>query len=182
MSFYNGQPVAAAASDAFDAINAALTHIGINSEMVLVGAMATVRVEVGRTFLPIEEQYIKPGLAFVGAEYEGRNDLGNTQVGDGNRFRGRGFIQLTGRANYAAYGAKVGMNLAELPEIALNPPAAAAILAQYFKDHGVDVACNAQNWALARQRVNGGNGVDVTSGGTTHGVLDFEKIINQYTT
>ena len=38
-----------------------------------------------------------------GADYEGRSDLGNTQPGDGKRFKGAGYIQMTGRANYQAF-------------------------------------------------------------------------------
>ncbi|OON69194.1 hypothetical protein B0919_10330 [Hymenobacter sp. CRA2] len=48
-----------------------------------------------------------------GSNYEGRADLGNTQPGDGKRFRGRGLIQLTGRDVYAAYGRYLGKNLTE---------------------------------------------------------------------
>jgi putative chitinase len=48
-----------------------------------------------------------------GDAYEGRRDLGNTVPGDGRRFKGRGLIQLTGRANYQAYGDAVGRNLVD---------------------------------------------------------------------
>jgi putative chitinase len=51
-----------------------------------------------------------------GAAYEGRTDLGNTQPGDGNRFKGRGPIQLTGRANYRAAGQALGIDLEAHPE------------------------------------------------------------------
>jgi hypothetical protein len=54
--------------------------------------------------------------------------LGNTQPGDGYRYRGRGYVQITGRANYAKAGAKLGVDLIGNPEAALNPDLAARIL------------------------------------------------------
>src|SRR6185436_1802430 len=53
-----------------------------------------------------------------GAAYEGRKDLGNTHTGDGKRFKGRGPIQLTGRANYKAAGDALGVDFINSPEIA----------------------------------------------------------------
>jgi len=56
-----------------------------------------------------------------GAAYEGRKDLGNTQPGDGKRFKGRGPIQLTGRANYRAAGQALGIDLEASPEQVATP-------------------------------------------------------------
>ena len=60
-----------------------------------------------------------------GAAYEGRGDLGNTQPGDGRRFKGRGLIQLTGRANYAAYSKFTGVDYLAQPDKLSADPAAA---------------------------------------------------------
>lgn len=62
--------------------------------------------------------------------------LGNTMPGDGWAFRGRGLIQLTGRANYARYGSAIGMRDALLanPDLANDPATSAALTVAYFKD------------------------------------------------
>ena len=69
-----------------------------------------------------------------GSEYEGRSDLGNTQSGDGVRYKGRGFVQLTGRANYRSMGEKLGLDLLNNPALAEIPENAARILIQGMRD------------------------------------------------
>lgn len=160
LSFYGNVP---SAGVCFDAIFAALTKLGIYSDLVMAGAMATVRVETARTFLPIREYA-------DGSAYEGRHDLGNDVQGDGPKFKGRGYIQLTGRYNYETYLHKLKVDLIGNPDLALDPTIAAEIFAQYFKDRGCDIACNAQNWTKVRQLVNGG----------TNGLQTFLAVIAQY--
>lgn len=60
--------------------------------------------------------------------------LGNTQPGDGGKYIGRGYIQLTGRGNYAKYGAMVGKDLLGNPALLSDPATAAEVSVKYLLD------------------------------------------------
>ena len=62
--------------------------------------------------------------------YEGRADLGNNVPGDGKRYLGRGYVQITGRRNYADWGRRLGLDLTARPELAEEPETAATILVE----------------------------------------------------
>jgi len=69
-----------------------------------------------------------------GEQYEGRQDLGNTQPGDGVRFKGRGYVQITGRRNYTDWSQRLGIDLVGNPELAEQADIAAKILVQGMRD------------------------------------------------
>src|ERR1051326_1919100 len=73
-----------------------------------------------------------------GATYEGRHDLGNTQPGDGKRYKGRGPIQLTGRANYRLFGHELGLDLEANPQLASKPENGFRIAALFWKRKGLN--------------------------------------------
>lgn len=82
--------------------------------------------------------------------------LGNVHPGDGAKYHGRGYIQLTGRSNYRNYGARIGINLEESPDLALDPAIAAMILCLYFKDRDICSMAIRHDWQAVRRAVNGG--------------------------
>lgn len=69
-----------------------------------------------------------------GSAYEGRRDLGNTQSGDGVRYKGRGYVQITGRSNYSNWSKRLGIDLVGNPQLAERPEIAAKILVGGMKD------------------------------------------------
>jgi len=96
-----------------------------------------------------------------GAAYEGRADLGNTQSGDGVRFKGRGFIQLTGRANYRLYGGKIGQPLEANPTLASNPEIAAQVAIKYWQGIVAPRVSDFADTTKVTKLINGGtNGLD----------------------
>lgn len=87
----------------------------------------------------------------------GRENLGNTQPGDGWRFRGRGLIQLTGRDAYARAAAATGLPLVEQPEMAEQPVVAAEVACWAWADwKGCNELADADDIVAWRKRINGG--------------------------
>jgi predicted chitinase len=91
-----------------------------------------------------------------GSQYEGRRDLGNTQPGDGRRFKGRGPIQLTGRANYRTYGQKLGLDLIANPKLAATPSVGFRIAGLFWKSHGLNELADEEKLRQITRRINGG--------------------------
>lgn len=88
--------------------------------------------------------------------YDGRADLGNLRPGDGARFKGRGLIQLTGRANYARMATALGLDLVEHPELAETPDVAVATAVRFWSDHNLNAYADRDDIEGLTRRVNGG--------------------------
>lgn len=92
----------------------------------------------------------------AGAQYEWRKDLGNTEAGDGVRYKGRGCLQLTGRANYAAAGKALGLPLEQNPERAVDLDVGFRVAAWYWTTHGLNELADRGESAAISRKVNGG--------------------------
>ncbi|MBP5971144.1 glycoside hydrolase family 19 protein [Pseudomonas iridis] len=90
------------------------------------------------------------------AKYEGRKDLGNTVPGDGLKYRGRGLIQITGRANYAACGEALGLDLINQPELLEQPKNACLSAAWFWAANGLNTLADADKFEAITRRINGG--------------------------
>lgn len=145
----------------------ALADTDMDDKELVLMALATVRAE-SEGFEPIDEGKSKYNTD-PGAEPFNKYDagtsigrrLGNTQHGDGARYKGRGFIQLTGRENYRKIGQAIGMGseLEDNPEKANDPVVAAKVLAQFLKvkQARIKYAILGRDLAYARKLVNGGS-------------------------
>ena len=91
-----------------------------------------------------------------GEAYEGRNDLGNTEPGDGVRFKGRGLIQITGRANYAECGDALGLDLLSQPELLEEPLNACRSAAWFWDARDLNQRADLGDFRGITKRINGG--------------------------
>ena len=94
-----------------------------------------------------------------GAAYEGRKDLGNTQKGDGVRFKGRGLIQLTGRDNYDNYGKHINVDLLKIGNeqiVSSTPRYALDVSLWFWNKRRLNKYADNDDLKAITRRVNGG--------------------------
>ena len=133
-------------------LNAAMNHYQIIGLKRVTAFIAQVGHESG------ELKYVREiwGPTKAQAKYEGRTDLGNTVAGDGFKYRGRGLIQITGRANYAECGEALDLDLINHPELLEKPQHACMSAAWFWASRGLNTLADAGRFDTITRRINGG--------------------------
>jgi len=130
--------------------------------------LATVKWETGHTFRPMDERGPVGYFSKYDTSTQAGIKIGNTQPGDGSRFKARGYIPITGRSNYAKFSKVLGVDLTENPERACDEKAAYQIAALGMHD-GVFTgdklddylhSAGTPNYVSARRIVNGSDHAD----------------------
>ena len=140
---------------------AGLEALGLVDRPMVLVALATIRAET-ESFEPVAEYRSRFNTSPNGHPfdlYDKRRDIGNRGAPDGERYRGRGYVQLTGRDNYVRYGKALNIKLANKPELASVPDIAGKILAAFLKDKErvIKEALLDNDLRAARRAVNGGS-------------------------
>lgn len=136
------------AAEFIEPLNLAMAEFGINTPARMASFLSQVGHESGQL------RYVRELAS--GAAYEGRKDLGNTVPGDGVKFRGRGLIQVTGRANHAACGKAIGLDLLAKPELLEQPINACRSAGWFWKANGLNELADAGDQVKVTKRINGG--------------------------
>eukprot|EP01107_Rhizomastix_libera_P008823 TRINITY_DN2430_c0_g1_i1.p1 TRINITY_DN2430_c0_g1~~TRINITY_DN2430_c0_g1_i1.p1 ORF type:complete len:266 (+),score=66.07 TRINITY_DN2430_c0_g1_i1:3-800(+) len=129
-------------------LNSAMTEAKINTKLRIAHFMAQLMQESG--CLVYWEEIAS------GAAYEGRKDLGNTQTGDGKRYKGRGPIQITGRANYKACGTALGLDLINNPTLLTQPKYGFRSAGWYWTNRNINAKADKDDILACTKAVNGG--------------------------
>lgn len=109
--------------------------------------------------------------AIANNAYANRNGNGPESSGDGWKYRGRGLLQVTGRANYVAAGAALALDLAQHPELLELPWNACMSAAHFWSVNGLNALADAGNTLAITRKINGGsNGLDERMSLTARGL------------
>jgi putative chitinase len=151
------------------ALNAAMLEFGISTPALQASFLAQLAHESGQLAYvrelwgptPAQVRYERDvTAAWPPKARTDRNqlpfDLGNSQVGDGARFRGRGLIQITGRTNYAACGRALGLDLLTKPELLEQTVNACRSAGWFWQSRGLNALADAGDQVAVTRRINGG--------------------------
>jgi predicted chitinase len=138
-------------------LQAAMRRFGVDATLERAAAFIAQLAHESGQFQFMEEIW---GPTLAQKRYEPVSDLskrlGNTQKGDGFRFKGRGPIQVTGRFNYQQYGEALGIDLVSTPELAATPSVGFAIAGLYWDRNGLNALADRREFATITKRINGG--------------------------
>ena len=138
-------------------IEAAMLEFGINTQQRQAMFLAQIGHESGGMRYTVEIW----GNTAAQISYEGRKNLGNTQVGDGFKYRGRGLIQTTGRYNYEATAKALGIDCVNNPDLLAEPENAARSAAWWWQSHNLNKYADADDCRGCTKVINGGyNGLE----------------------
>lgn len=129
-------------------LNKYMGRFGIDNRMRACHFLAQIAHESG------ELRYTKELAS--GKEYEGRRDLGNVRPGDGVRFKGRGLIQITGRANYEQISKATGMDFSGHPDWLELPQWATMSACWWWNSRGLNALADKDELTNITKRINGG--------------------------
>ncbi len=137
--------------DVVDALNTGMDEAEINTPLRIAMYLAQILTETGGF-----KYFVEQGNVGYFQKYEGRADLGNLVRGDGYKYRGRGFIQITGRSNYGQAGASLKLDLIGNPDMAKDLGPAARIAGWFWRTNGLNGPSDAGNIRKVTRRINGG--------------------------
>ena len=129
-------------------LNGAMHEFHINSPIRQAAFIAQIAHKSG------ELRYVEEIAS--GIAYEYRKDLGNTQPGDGMKFKGRGLIQITGRNNYHECGKALGVDLITNPELLETNDLACRSAAWFWASRGLNDLADRGDFERITKRINGG--------------------------
>jgi putative chitinase len=138
-------------------IESAMQEFGIDTRLRKAMFLAQIGHESGGLHYMVEIW----GNTAAQQRYEGRKDLGNTQSGDGFKYRGRSPIQITGRSNYTKVTYALGVDFLKTPELLELPEHGARAAAWWWQDHKLNRFADADDCTGCTRVINGGyNGLD----------------------
>ena len=138
-------------------LNSLLPKFGIDNNVRLAAFLAQVGHESGQ--LRYNKEIWGPTAAQKG--YEGRKDLGNIIAGDGVKFKGRGLIQITGRANYSNFGQTNGVDCINNPSLLELPEYAVMTACWFWQKNNLNKYADSGDFKTLTKRINGGyNGLE----------------------